>query len=221
MLSGEIAPTYLVFLGTTRDSTPPRPARLGLRVAEACMRLLEKRGWADLIDALDWPLLQPFKPHFAFPESLVPAELDALAGKIKVADAYVMISPEYNHSLSPALSNLLNHFGSSLFSWKPSLIVIYSAGQCSGTRAAIAMRPFLSELGCLPVSAMVHVPKAQTVFDESGLYLDRIHGADWNGYIGRGLDQLAWWAEAATAQRMISGSPTKPFQKDPSQRNAP
>ena len=216
-----MATTYLVFLGSTRDSTPPRPARLGLRIARACMRMLEQRGPAELIDALDWPPARTFKPHFAFPKSQVPAELNALADKIRAADAFVMISPEYNHSMSPALAHLLNHFGSSLFSWKPSLITTYSAGQWGGARAAMAMRPFLSELGCLPVSAMVHVPKAQTVFDENGHYFDEVDDAEWDGYIGRGLDQLAWWAEAATAQRAVSGSPTKPFERDPSQRNAP
>ncbi len=79
-----------------------------------------------------------------------------------------MISPEYNHTMSPALANLLNHFGSSLFSYKPSAIVTYSAGQWGGMRAAVGMRTFLSELGCLPVSSMIHVPKAQEVFTADG-----------------------------------------------------
>jgi len=35
------------------------------------------------------------------------------------ADCYVCITPEYNHSPSPALLNILNHFGSSTFSFKP------------------------------------------------------------------------------------------------------
>ena len=38
-----------------------------------------------------------------------------------------------------------------------------------GTRAAAGLRPVLSELGCLPVSSMVHVPKAHQVFDEAGV----------------------------------------------------
>nr|WP_314445260.1 NAD(P)H-dependent oxidoreductase [uncultured Sphingomonas sp.] len=216
-----MALTYLAFLGSTRDSTPPRPARLGLRVARACMRLLQQRGNAELIDALEWPLAQPFKPHFSFAQGKAPDDLEALAAKVQAADGYVMISPEYNHSMSPALAHMLNHFGSSLFSWKPSLIVTYSAGQWGGTRAAVAMRPFLSELGCLPVSAMVHVPEAHTVFDETGGYQDGIDGARWNGYVGRGLDQLAWWAEAAAIQREGPGSRTSAFTRDPSQRNAP
>ena len=68
--------------------------------------------------------------------------------------------------MSPALAHLLSHFGSSLYAYKPSAIATYSAVQWGGARAAINMRTFLAELGCLPVSAMIHVPKAQEVFDE-------------------------------------------------------
>ena len=37
--------------------------------------------------------------------------IDALASSIEQADSYVMVSPEYNHAMSPALAHLLNHFG--------------------------------------------------------------------------------------------------------------
>lgn len=123
---------FLVFLGTVRDSTPPKPARLGFRVAQACLKCLEGRyedHQFELVDALDYPFDHIFKPHFAYPRSKAPDELNTLADKIAAADGYIMISPEYNHSLSPALAHLLNHFGSSLFSYKPSAIVTYSAGQ--------------------------------------------------------------------------------------------
>ena len=43
------------------------------------------------------------------------------------ADAFVVVSGEYNHSISPALSNLLDHFLEEYF-WRPSAIVCYSAG---------------------------------------------------------------------------------------------
>lgn len=213
--------SYLTILGSVRESTPPRPARLGYRVAKALHDRASLRGTGELIDPLEWPLEQPFKPHFAFAAGSAPASLEALAQKIRDADAYVMVSPEYNHSMSPALANLLNHFGASLFSWKPSLIVTYSAGQWGGTRAAVGMRPFLSELGCLPVSAMIHVPKAQEIFEPDGDYSAAADRQAWDRYLDRGLDQLAWWAEAAAARRASGGMPTKPFQKDPSERNAP
>lgn len=218
---------YLVFLGTVRDSTPPKPPRLGERVAKACVNYLEQTfddAEVELIDPLDCSFDAVFKPHFSYHEKEVPKQLDALAKKIEAADAYVMVSPEYNHSMSPALANLLNHFGASLYSYKPSAIVTYSAGQWGGVRAAVNMRTFLSELGCLPVSAMIHVPKAQTVFEENGKFTQEVEDTDrWIQYFGRTLNQLFWWAEAAQKQREAL-NPRKlvnDFKSDPSQRNAP
>ncbi|MFN3608827.1 MAG: NADPH-dependent FMN reductase [Hyphomonas sp.] len=120
---------FLVFLGSARDSTPPNPARLGLRVARQCEIQLEALGHsAELIDPLSFELPAVFKPHFSYGKKEVSEVLASLARKIEAADGYVMVSPEYNHSMSPALTHLLNHFGSSLFSYKPSAIVTYSAG---------------------------------------------------------------------------------------------
>lgn len=159
----------LVFLGSVRESTPPQPRRLGKRVALACVdRMAAAVVGAELVDPLDLDLPRPFKPHFAYAQTSMPVDLDSLAMRIRDSDGYVMVSPEYNHSMSPALADLLNHFGSSLFSFKPSAIVTYSAGQWAGARAAVNTRTYLSELGCLPVSAMIHVPKAQEVFHEEG-----------------------------------------------------
>lgn len=216
----------LMFLGTVRDSTPPRPARLGERVAKACVASFMS-GYdhheIELVDALDYPLEPVFKPHFSYSKSQVPPKLDELAKKIASADGYIMVSPEYNHSMSPALANLLNHFGSSLFSYKPSVIVTYSAGQWGGMRAAMGMRTFLSELGCLPVSAMIHVPKAQDVFSEEGTLAEGENEAEWSGYFGRTFNQLIWWAQAATNQKeqVDPFNMIQAFTRDPSQRNAP
>jgi len=211
----------LIFLGSVRDSTPPRPARLGLRVARACAAHLTAGGIdATIIDLLDLDLPTPFKPHFAYASDRAPEALDALARQIADADGYVMVSPEYNHSMSPALAGLLNHFGSALYSFKPSAIVTYSAGQWGGTRAAVNMRTFLSELGCLPVSAMVHVPHAQEVLAEDGSYADGVDADRWASYLNRCFQQLTWWAAAARTQRRVSET-TPAFDRDPSQRNAP
>ncbi|MCP1728576.1 NAD(P)H-dependent FMN reductase [Natronospira proteinivora] len=215
----------LVFLGTVRDSSPPNPPRLGARVAEACMAVLGEHAdlELELVDPLDYSLEGVFKPHFAYHQRKVPEDLEALAGKIEQADGYVMVSPEYNHSMSPALANLLNHFGSSLFSYKPSAIVSYSAGQWGGLRAAVAMRTFLSELGCLPVSAMIHVPKAQDIFAEDGGFQEGVDGDEWAQYFNRTFLQLIWWAKAACSHReaVDPHGMIKSFKNDPSQRNAP
>ena len=214
---------FLVFLGSVRDSTPPKPARLGERVAVALRSQLAESGHAaTLIDPLDFDLGGVFKPHFAHARGQAPASLESLARKIEGADGYVMVSPEYNHSMSPALAHLLNHFGSSLYSYKPSVIATYSAGQWGGARAAVHLRSFLSELGCLPVSAMIHVPRAHEVLDDAGGWLEGVDGEAWSSYFQRALLQLQWWAEAAGRQR-AQGETARPgaFKRDPGQRNAP
>ena len=221
----------VVITGSSRTEGPPRPI-VGPRVGQFIINHLEERRRGDdeddiqqvsLLDprTLDLPMLQ--KPAFAYPKSQIPTQLQQIQDTLTSADAYIMITPEYNHAPSPALLNLLNHFGSSVFSYKPSAIVSYSAGQWGGTRAAIALRPILSELGCLPVSAMVHIPHAQDVLQEDGTVAIQQEQSSWNQYVDRCVSQLVWWGQAAKQQRAkvdpFAQSPA--FSKHPSQRNAP
>eukprot|EP00971_Amphidinium_carterae_P099873 1974966-Amphidinium_carterae.1 len=101
--------------------------------------------------------------------------MDSLAATLKAADAYVVVSPEYNHSIPPALSSMMNHFGGSNYSRKASAIVTYSVGPWAGARASIALQPFLHELGCLPVSKMTAYPNVSDMFEESGKPKDPDH----------------------------------------------
>ena len=222
----------IVITGTTRTEGPPRPI-LGPRVAKYVCEKLEQRGHkiTAILDPLEmkqsddpdvFPLLE--KPHFAYSKSQVPAKLEQIAQQLESADCFVTITPEYNHAPSPALLNILNHFGSSKFSFKPSAIVSYSAGQWGGTRAAIALRPILSELGCLPVSAMIHIPETQTVLDEKGHVIgEETTQQRWDSYVDRCFSQLEWWGEAAKKHRTVV-DPLKvspAFATSPTQRNAP
>ena len=84
----------------------------------------------DFSDPLEMNFPVVHKPVFFYgperkgaPEWLVKAEQ-----KVKEADAYVIVSAEYNHAIPPALSNMMDHFGGSCYAYKPSAIVCYSAG---------------------------------------------------------------------------------------------
>ncbi len=69
-------------------------------------------GWdVELLDLRDYEL-----PHFAEPVS--PAQIkgdygkpdvDRWAGKIAEADGFIMVTPEYNHSISSALKNNIDY----------------------------------------------------------------------------------------------------------------
>ena len=107
------------------------------------------------------------------------------------------------------------------------IAVTYSAGQWGGTRAGVALRTTLSELGCLPVSAMIHIPKAQEVLNRDGNIVVTSEGSEdverWQKYCSRTFSQLEWWSVAAANHREVvdpfDESPV--FGKAPSQRNAP
>mmetsp|Transcript_19015 Transcript_19015/g.24488 ORF Transcript_19015/g.24488 Transcript_19015/m.24488 type:complete len:258 (+) Transcript_19015:40-813(+) len=211
-----------VITGTTRNEGPPRPI-LGPRVSSFVVQGLERRGHSvSIIDPRELQLKLLEKAEFSYARSQVPEELKSLQKTLASADAYVAITPEYNHAPSPALLNVLNHFGSSTFSFKPSAIVSYSASQWGGTRAANALRPILSELGCLPVSAMVHIPKAHEVLTSEGVIEDGVDRSRWDSYIDRCLAQLEWWGEASKEQKSrvdpFASSPA--FRKSPSERDA-
>jgi len=105
--------------GSTRTTGPPTV--LGPRVNTFIQTTLETRGHTIThIDPKQFTLLQ--KPIFGFAPAKVPQELQQCHLILQRADAYVCVTPEYNHSPSPALLNVLNHFGSSTFSFKPSAI---------------------------------------------------------------------------------------------------
>jgi len=65
---------FLVFLGSVRDSAPPRPRRLGARVAAAGAAHLRGKGHgAEIVDPLTLDLPRPFKPHFAMRRAARPS----------------------------------------------------------------------------------------------------------------------------------------------------
>lgn len=213
----------LLFLGSRRTSSPPQPPRLGERVSAFLATELRQRFDTQIVDPLAFPATEVFKPAFAYSQTAKPETLARMEELVRQADAYVMLSPEYNHCMSPALADLLNHFPSSAFSFKPSLIVTYSSGQWGGTRAAVNMRTFLSELGCLPVSAMVHFPNAHKVLSQDGEPVEGQNGQEWRRYAGRGIEQLYWWAVASATHRKAA-DPLKlspAFSRTPADRNAP
>jgi len=177
-----------------------RSDRMGIRLAQFVVEGLRKRGdEVELIDAraVGLPMLdRMYKEHR---KGEVPAALEKLAGQIRDADGFVFITGEYNWGIQPGLKNLTDHFLEEWF-WRPAAIASYSAGRLSGVRAATAWHGTLSEMGMVVISSTIAVgPIAQTLSEqgeptgEGGKALERA--------FLRFADDLAWWVEAAKAQR--------------------
>ena len=98
----------------------------------------------------------------------------------------------------------MNYFGGSMYAQKASGIVTYSAGLWGGARCGVALRAYLSELGCLPVSSTMQVSSAwkpSTWNQETGM-LEKNHMG--TVLCHRMLDQLEWQAKAMRVARESS-----------------
>jgi NAD(P)H-dependent FMN reductase len=176
-----------------------RGARQGIRAAKFIVEACRARGHGvTLIDpALDrLPLLD--RMYKEYPAGHAPEVLERLAGQIKAADGFIIVSGEYNHSIPPALSNLLDHFLEEYF-WRPSAIVCYSAGAFGGVRAAMQLRAMLCELGTPSIPSVFPVPRVQDAFDENG----RPNDDTYTQRVTRFLDELEWYANALKVGRQL------------------
>jgi NAD(P)H-dependent FMN reductase len=184
----------LVFYGSYRSD------RMGIRLADFVVDRLRRRGEdAELIDAkaIGLPMLD--RMYKEYPNGKAPEALERLAGQIREADGFVFVTGEYNWGVQPGLKNLTDHFLEECF-WRPAAIASYSAGRFAGARAATAWHGTLSEMGMVVVSSTIAAgPIAATLsadgepIGEGGKALEHI--------FPRFADDLAWWMDAAKAQR--------------------
>lgn len=178
--------TIPVILGSVRRD------RIGLRVARFAAAALKDRGHrVTLVDPVEHPLPLLERMYKEYPTGQAPPVLEGLAQIIKPADAYVIVSAEYNHSIPPALSNLLDHFLEEYF-FKPSAIVCYSASPFGGVRAAMQLRAMLAEMGMSSIPSLLPFPKAQDMLDADGKPTGDRPG---NSAV-RFIDELEWYANA-------------------------
>jgi NAD(P)H-dependent FMN reductase len=149
-----------------------------------------------LIDPLEYRLPLLDRMYKEYPKGEAPETLERLAALIVPADAVVVVSGEYNHSIPPALSNLIDHFLEEWF-WKPSAIVCYSAGHFGGVRAAMQLRMLLAEIGTVSIPSIFPVPAVHDAFAEDGTPKDPATRTRAKKF----FDELEWYAEALRAHR--------------------
>jgi NAD(P)H-dependent FMN reductase len=184
----------LVFYGSYRSD------RLGIRLADYVVAGLAARGEdVELLDAkaIGLPMLDRMYKEYV-PGSAPPA-MATLASKIRAADAFVFITGEYNWGMQPGLKNLTDHFLEEWF-WRPAAIASYSAGRLGGARSGLLWHGTLAEMGMVVISSTLTVgPIAETLaadgkpLGQAGKLLDLA--------FPRFADDLAWWTDAAKAQR--------------------
>jgi NAD(P)H-dependent FMN reductase len=177
-----------------------RENRQGIKVARWMEGRLKSRDhtvyFIDPLE-LDLPLLNKMYKEMTNPTS----QLIDLRNKINDAEAYMPVTPEYNHNTSAAMKNTLDYFLEEYY-FKPSAIVSYSPGSFGGINAAQQLRLVLAELGTPAIPSSFAISRVNEVFDDSGKLVDERY----NGRVVRFLDEFEWYIEALRNQRK-NGTP--------------
>jgi NAD(P)H-dependent FMN reductase len=171
-------------------SGSPRQASITKRVALHLYNIIsELEGInAGLIDIRNH-VLPPVESVYSS-VSDAPKELQPLAGRIFKADAFILVTPEYNGSYSPAMKNFLDHFPKQ--NRKVFGIVTASPGAMGGIRAAMQVQQLIFGLSGIGSPQMLIVPEVDKKFSSEG----KLKDAEFSNQVNHFLKEFLWLAEA-------------------------
>lgn len=136
-----------------------RPGRIGLPVGNWMAEVAEAHGGFDQVEILDLAEIDlPFmnEPNHPRLRQYVHPHTVAWSRAVDSADAFVIVSPEYNFSMTAPLKNALDYL-SAEWAYKPVGLVTYG-GMSGGMRAAHNIRQVVSVLKMIPVPEAVALP---------------------------------------------------------------
>ena len=147
-----------------------------------------------LIDLHDWNL-PPVQSVFTSFEN-TPDEFKPLSKRIFEADAFILVTPEYNGSYSPALKNLLDHFPKQHH--KPFGIVTASPGAMGGLRAAQQLLLLVPALFGVASPYLLLVPAVDKKFTVQGDLADEKFQNNVHNFI----TEYLWLAENVVTEEL-------------------
>jgi NAD(P)H-dependent FMN reductase len=145
-----------------------RPGRIGLPVARWVESVARERDGADidLVDLAELGLPFMDEPHHPRLQQYTHPHTRAWSERVEAADAVILVTPEYNHSYSPALKNALDYLHREW--WRKPVGFVSYGGVSGGTRGVAALTTVTSGLGMVRTGASVEIGFAgQHVHDGS------------------------------------------------------
>ncbi|MFD0362456.1 NADPH-dependent FMN reductase [Nocardia sp. GCM10030253] len=173
-----------LILGSTRIG------RFGPTVADWFAGRLRRRRDVELdpIDLAAVKLPDQLTDH----DQPVPALVRNLGKRLAAADAFVVVTPEYNRSFPAAVKNAIDWFDTE---WAAKPVTVVSYGRDSdGSQAAAQLRQVFGELNAVPIRRTVAIAKVWQRFAADGSWPRR--DAELDESVNGAVDQLLWWAHA-------------------------
>lgn len=148
-----------------------RPGRKGPAVANWIFEMAKADGHFDvsLLDlaAINLPFLD--EPHHPMMQKYQHQHTKDWSALISSADAYIIVTPEYNFAFPAPLKNALD-FLYKEWNNKPAGLVGYG-GVAAGTRALQMLKQVLTALKIMPLAESVTVPFFAKFINEDGIFV--------------------------------------------------
>lgn len=120
----------------------------------------------------------------------------SLKQRLGNADAFIVVTPEYNHSFPAPLKALIDSAGAE---WQAKPVAFVSYGGISGgLRAVEHLRGVFAELHAVGLRDTVSFANAWTLFGDDGALIDPVNAQQAMTVM---LNRLAWWASALKTAR--------------------
>jgi NAD(P)H-dependent FMN reductase len=154
---------------------------------------------SELLDLLDYPMpfyeepISPARKQTPYGNAVV----EAWTARIRAADGFVMVSPEYNHSFPAVLKNAIDYVYPE---WVRKPVAFIGYGGAGGVRAVEQLRLVAVELQMAPLRAAIHLPLEILVAHRQGEAVDEKLAA-LDAAAEAMLDDLLWWTSALHAAR--------------------
>jgi NAD(P)H-dependent FMN reductase len=108
------------------------------------------------------------------------------------ADAFFIVTPEYNHSIPGSLKRMIDSEYSN-YKHKPVAVAGVSNGPWGGVRVCEALLPVTHRTGMISIQPEVYFPKIQDIFDEAG-QMKTEFAAMYEKNVGNAYQELIWMA---------------------------
>jgi NAD(P)H-dependent FMN reductase len=157
-------PRLMIIIASTR------PGRVGLPVAEWFIDRARTHGGfeIDVVDLAELGLPFMDEPNHPRLRRYEHQHTKDWSARVGAADAFVMITPEYNHSYNAPLKNAID-FLHKEWEYKPVGFVSYG-GIAAGTRALQALKPVVSVLKMTPVTEAVNIPFVRQFVNDAEVF---------------------------------------------------
>lgn len=176
-------------------SGSPRKESVTFRVALFLQKLLKEKTQhnINIIDVREWnfPTLQ--EEVYASVEK-TPDPYKPLAKRMFEADAFIIVTPEYNGSYTPPMKNLFDHFPKQMH--KTFGLVTASVGAMGGMRASQQLFLLVAALFGIASPYMLIVPAVDKKFDAEGTLVDETFTNSVNTFVR----EFLWLGERTAAK---------------------